>query len=68
MYKKRIVAIYARVSTEHEAQISALGNQVQYYDNLLAQHPEWELYDRYIDDADIIGLNQKTFDLRGFTD
>ncbi len=68
MYKKRKVAIYARVSTEHEAQISALGNQVQYYDNLLAQHPEWELYDRYIDDADIIGLNQKTFDLRGFTD
>lgn len=47
--KKRIVAIYARVSTEHEAQISALGNQVQYYDNLLSQHPEWELYERYID-------------------
>ena len=47
MYKKRVVAIYARVSTEHEAQISALGNQVQYYDNLLAQHPDWELYDRY---------------------
>lgn len=22
----------------------------------------------YVDDADIIGLNQKTFDLRGFTD
>ena len=51
MYRKRIVAIYARVSTEHEAQISALGNQVQYYDNLLAQHPEWELYDRYIDEG-----------------
>ena len=27
----RRVAIYARVSTEHEAQISALGNQIQYY-------------------------------------
>lgn len=27
---KRIVAIYARVSIEHEAQLSALENQVQY--------------------------------------
>ena len=33
--KERIVAIYARVSTEHEAQLSALENQVQYYDNLM---------------------------------
>ncbi len=32
---KRTVAIYARVSTEHEAQLSALDNQVQYYDNIL---------------------------------
>ena len=47
----RRVAIYARVSTEHEAQISALGNQIQYYDNILAQHPDWELYDRYIDEG-----------------
>ena len=47
----RKVAIYARVSTEHEAQISALGNQIQYYDNILAQHPDWELYDRYIDEG-----------------
>ena len=45
----RTVAIYARVSTEHEAQISALGNQVQYYDNILEQHPDWKLYDRYIE-------------------
>ncbi len=34
-----------------EGKISALGNQVQYYDNLLAQHPDWELYDRYIDEV-----------------
>ncbi len=64
----RKVAIYARVSTEHEAQLSALENQVQYYDDLIDRHPDWVLYRRYIDDADIIGLNQKTFDLRGFTD
>ena len=30
----RNVAIYARVSTEHEAQLSALENQVQYYDDI----------------------------------
>ena len=51
MSTKRIVAIYARVSTEHEAQISALGNQIQYYDNLFERHPEWELYERYIDEG-----------------
>ncbi len=48
---KRKVAIYARVSTEHEEQISALENQVQYYSELLERHPEFELYDRYIDEG-----------------
>ena len=47
----RRVAIYARVSTEHEAQISALGNQIQYYDNIMKQHPDWILYERYIDEG-----------------
>lgn len=45
----RKAAIYACVSTEHETQISALENQVQYYDELLQRHPDWELVDRYID-------------------
>ena len=44
---KRKIAIYARVLTEHEAQLSALKNQVQYYDDILKQHPDWILYDRY---------------------
>ena len=43
------VVIYARVSTEHEAQISALENQIQYYDNILKEHPNWILVERYID-------------------
>lgn len=54
----RTVAIYARVSTEHEAQISALDNQVQYYDNILAMHPDWTVYDRYIDEG-ITGTSTK---------
>ena len=58
LVKKRVVAIYARVSTEHEAQISALGNQIQYYDDLFEKHPEWELYDRYIDEG-ITGTSVK---------
>ena len=54
----RKVAIYARVSTEHEAQLSALDNQVQYYDNILSLHPDWELYDKYIDEG-ITGTSVK---------
>ena len=54
----RKVAIYARVSTEHEAQIAALDNQVQYYAELMERHPEFELYDRYIDDG-ITGTSVK---------
>ena len=54
----RMVAIYARVSTEHEAQISALENQVQYYDDILAKHPDWTLYDKYIDEG-ITGTSVK---------
>ncbi len=48
---KRRVVIYARVSTEHEAQISALENQVQYYDEILKRRPDFELVDRYIDEG-----------------
>lgn len=47
----RKVAIYARVSTEHEAQLSALENQIQYYNGILEAHKDWELYDRYIDEG-----------------
>ena len=47
----RKVAIYARVSTEHEAQISALENQVQFYDDILSRHADWTLVDRYIDEG-----------------
>ena len=55
---KRKVAIYARESTEHEAQINALENQIQYYNNILAQHPEWELVGRYVDEG-ITGTSVK---------
>ena len=47
----RRVVIYARVSTEHEAQISALENQLDWYKPLLDLHPEWELVGQYIDEG-----------------
>lgn len=45
------VVIYARVSTEHEAQLSALDNQVDWYDKILLEHPEWDLIEKYIDEG-----------------
>ncbi|MBQ8241680.1 MAG: recombinase family protein [Bacteroides sp.] len=50
-YLKRKVVIYARVSTEHEAQLSALGNQLDWYKPILDYHPEWELVGQYIDEG-----------------
>lgn len=50
-YLKRKIVIYARVSTEHEAQISALENQLDWYKPLLDLHPEWTLVERYIDEG-----------------
>ncbi len=49
--KKRNVVLYARVSTEHEAQLSALENQIDWYKPILAQHPEWKLIKQYIDEG-----------------
>ena len=55
-FQKRDVAIYARVSTEHEAQLSALENQIDWYKPILEARPEWTLTAQYIDAAVIIGL------------
>ena len=54
----RRVAIYGRVSTEHEAQLSALENQLQWYEDQIKYHPNWEVYDRYIDEG-ITGTQAK---------
>ena len=47
----RNVVIYARVSTEHEAQLSALENQLDWYKPFLEQHPEWNLIRSYVDEG-----------------
>ena len=50
-FAPRNVAIYARVSTEHEEQISALGNQVDWYKPILLSRPEWTLVAQYVDEG-----------------
>lgn len=45
----RDVAIYARVSTEHEEQLSALENQKEWYRPILSMHPEWHFKRMYVE-------------------
>ena len=54
----RKVVIYARVSTEHEAQLSALENQKDWYKPILQQHPEWDIVKMYVDEG-ITGTSAK---------
>lgn len=50
------VVFYGRVSTELEAQISALKNQMNWYLELAEHHPNWTVVGQYADAAVIIGL------------
>lgn len=56
--RERRVVFYGRVSTEHEAQISALGNQIQWYDEQAKNHSNWTIIDKYIDEG-ITGTQAK---------
>lgn len=51
MKKLRTVAIYARVSTAKEAQLYALENQKQYYDEIIQKRDDWILYKMYVDEG-----------------
>ncbi|WP_343215805.1 recombinase family protein [Faecalibacterium prausnitzii] len=42
-------AVYARVSTEHEAQINALENQLEWYKIECSRHSDWEIVEVYVD-------------------
>ena len=56
--RERKTVFYGRVSTEHEAQISALENQMQWYDDQAKFHPNWIVLDKYIDEG-ITGTQAK---------
>lgn len=47
--RQRSVVFYGRVSTEHEAQLAALENQMQWYENQAKYHPNWTVLKSYID-------------------
>lgn len=48
-FDKVRVCFYGRVSTQHEAQMNALENQIQWYDSILSDHPNWEKINIYVD-------------------
>lgn len=47
----RRVAIYGRVSTAHEAQLSAFENQQAWYEREVSYHEEWTITERYYDEG-----------------
>lgn len=55
MRKKRVV-FYGRVSSQSEEQLSALGNQMTWYEQLLLMHPDWVVVGKY-EDAGITGTS-----------
>ena len=56
--RPRKMVFYGRVSTDHEAQLSALENQIQWYDDQARYHPNWTVLDKYIDEG-ITGTQAK---------
>ena len=47
--RQRSVVFYGRVSTEHEAQLAALENQMQWYEDQAKYHTNWTVLKSYID-------------------
>lgn len=60
--RERTVVFYGRVSTEHEAQLSDLENQMQWYSDQTKYHPNWNVIDKYIDEG-ITGTQAKSVPL-----
>ena len=60
--RERAVVFYGRVSTEHEAQLSDLENQMQWYSDQTKYHPNWNVIDKYIDEG-ITGTQAKSVPL-----
>lgn len=49
--KKRRVAGYARVSTDHEDQVTSYEAQVEYYTNYIKARNDWEFVKIYTDEG-----------------
>jgi len=59
--KEKRVVFYPRVSTKHDMQIDAFEYQLQWYEQLLGKHPEWNLIKpiSYYMDKGITGTSTK---------
>lgn len=58
---KKKVAVYCRVSTNQEEQLSSYENQMRYYTELINRNPDYEMVDIYADEG-ISGTNTKKRD------
>ena len=47
--RERTIVYYGRVSTEHEAQLSALENQLQWYEELSRSYLQRDIINSYMD-------------------
>ncbi|WP_161950170.1 recombinase family protein, partial [Streptococcus suis] len=56
--KKRRVAGYARVSTDHEDQATSYESQIRYYSEYINGRDDWEFVKMYSDEG-ISGTNTK---------
>lgn len=56
--KKRRVAGYARVSTDHDDQFTSYEAQIDYYTNYIKSRDDWEFVDVYTDEG-ITGTSTK---------
>ena len=56
--KKRRVAGYARVSTDHDDQFTSYAAQIDYYSNYIKSRDDWEFVDVYTDEG-ITGTSVK---------
>lgn len=45
----KVVAVYARVSTKSEEQVSSIENQTRYYSEKIAKNPNWTMQEIYAD-------------------
>ena len=56
--KRKRVAAYCRVSTDHEDQANSFESQQRYFRQYIEHHPDWTLYEVFADEG-ISGTNTK---------
>lgn len=54
------VAVYARVSTESEEQVSSIENQTKYYTEKIEKTPDWNMYKIYAEEKSGTSMRKRT--------